>query len=176
MTYVKKIVLTSLFISLTLIMPFFTAQIPTIGSMLLPMHIPVLLAGFVCGGKVGLIVGFVSPLLRSAFFTMPPMFPTATAMAFELAAYGFITGYLYHKLNKSTMSIYTSLIGSMIIGRFVWGIVMFACLGINGGTFTFEAFIAGAFINAAIGIVVQLFLIPTCVILLQKNGLIHVEK
>lgn len=168
MNSIKKIVLTGLFITLTLIMPFLTAQIPSIGSMLLPMHIPVLLAGFVCGPKVGLVVGFVSPLLRSMLFAMPPIFPTATAMAFELAAYGFIAGFVYNKLGKGTLNIYCSLISSMVIGRFVWGIAMYMALAINGATFGFEAFIAGAYLNALVGIVLQLFLIPILVVLLEK--------
>lgn len=172
MNSVKKIILTGLFITLTLIMPFFTAQIPSIGSMLLPMHIPVLLAGFVCGGKIGLIVGFVSPLLRSMLFTMPPLFPTATAMAFELAAYGFITGFLYNKLGRTKVSMYCSLISAMLLGRVVWGIVMYCCLAINGGSFGFEAFMAGAFLNAGIGILVQLILIPSLVLLLEKANVL----
>lgn len=56
--------------------------------MLLPMHIPVLVCGFVCGWKYGLIVGLLTPLLRSVTFTMPPLFPSATAMAFEMPLTG----------------------------------------------------------------------------------------
>ena len=85
---VKEIVLAGFFLALGIVLPFLTMQIPSFGSMLLPMHIPVILCGFICGGPLGLIVGFIVPLLRSALFSMPPMFPTAIAMAFELAAYG----------------------------------------------------------------------------------------
>lgn len=176
MNKIKELVLTSLFITLTLVMPFLTAQIPSIGSMLLPMHIPVLLAGFVCGGRVGMIVGLVSPILRSILFGMPPMFPTATAMAFELGAYGLVAGMLYLKLKGGLISIYTSLVCSMVVGRFVWGIVMYICLGVQGTVFGFEAFLVGAFINASIGIVLQLVLIPICVLLLETHGLVYVEK
>jgi thiamine transporter ThiT len=84
----KKMVLSALFIALGLVLPFFTGQIPQIGSRLLPMHIPILLCGFVCGAPFGLAAGFITPLLRSLIFGMPPMMPTAVAMAFELAAYG----------------------------------------------------------------------------------------
>lgn len=83
-----KLVLSAGFLALGLILPFFTAQIREIGNMLLPMHIPVLICGFVCGWQYGLAVGFITPLLRSMVFGMPPMFPTATAMAFERHLWG----------------------------------------------------------------------------------------
>ena len=49
--------------------------------MLLPMHLPTLLCGFLCGGPWGAAVGFLAPLMRSAILGMPPPFPTAVAMA-----------------------------------------------------------------------------------------------
>ncbi len=84
----KKLVLSGVFLALALLLPFVTGQIPQIGAALAPMHIPVLLCGFVCGWPFGLVVGFVAPLLRFMLFGMPPIFPTGIAMAFELAAYG----------------------------------------------------------------------------------------
>ena len=80
----KNMTLAALFLALGLVLPFFTGQIPQIGSMLLPMHIPVFLCGLICGWQYGAAVGFVVPLMRSVLFGMPPLFPTATAMAFEL--------------------------------------------------------------------------------------------
>ncbi|WP_322597248.1 ECF transporter S component [Acetivibrio straminisolvens] len=91
----KRLVLSGLFLALGLLIPFLTAQIPSLGSRLLLMHIPVLLCGFICGWPYGLIIGLVLPVFRSMLFGMPPMFPTAVAMAFELAAYGLMTGLLY---------------------------------------------------------------------------------
>ena len=137
---VTKLTLSAVFLALGIVLPFLTGQIPTIGSMLLPMHIPVLICGFVCGWQWGLLVGFVLPLMRSALFSMPPMMPTAAAMAFELAVYGAVTGILYQKLPKTTASIYVSLAGAMIAGRIVWGIVSMilsiACLVHDYGVIT----------------------------------------
>ncbi len=95
----KKLVYSALFLALALVLPFLTGQIQTFGQMLAPMHLPVLLCGFVCGPVWGLAVGAVAPLLRSLLFGMPPMFPTAVAMAFELAAYGLFTGLFYRLLS-----------------------------------------------------------------------------
>lgn len=93
-----KMVLAALFLALAYVMPFLTGQIPEIGSMLCPLHIPVLLCGFICGWPWGLAVGFIAPLFRSLTLGMPPFFPTAVCMAFELAAYGGIAGWMHKVL------------------------------------------------------------------------------
>lgn len=169
----RQLTLAALFLALGLIMPFLTAQIPTVGSRLLPMHIPVLLGGFVLGGPYGAIIGFITPLLRSALFGMPPMFPTATCMAFELATYGFVTGYLYQQLKKNIVNIYITLIFSMIIGRIVWGLVSLLIYSLQGNTFTMTMFVAGGLTNAIPGMILQIILIPILVLALQKAHLLY---
>ena len=120
----KHLVLTELFLALGIVLPFLTGQIPEIGSMLLPMHLPVLLCGFVCGWPYGLAVGFITPLLRSLLFGMPPMFPKAVAMAFELAGYGCLAGLLFRILPlKNIFRIYLSLLSAMLGGRIIYGLV-----------------------------------------------------
>ena len=169
----KKLTYSALFLALTFILPFFTGQIPQIGSMLSPMHLPVMLCGFVCGGPWGLAVGFAAPLLRSLTLGMPPLFPTALAMAFELAAYGLFCGVFYDLLRKKCSSLkacYIALAGAMLAGRLVWGAAQFVLLGVSGGSFTFSAFLAGAFFNAVPAIVVQLALVPAIVTLLERAG------
>ena len=173
---VLKMVLAALFLAMAYVMPFLTGQIPEVGAMLCPLHIPVLLCGFICGWPWGLIVGFTAPLLRALTLGMPPLFPTAVAMAFELCAYGAATGILHKLLPRKKPFIYVSLIGAMIIGRLVWGISMFVCLSVTGGSFTLAAFIAGAFTNAIPGIIVQLVLIPVLVMLLDNPKVLKLEN
>ncbi|MDD4494265.1 MAG: ECF transporter S component [Eubacteriales bacterium] len=173
---IRNLVLSGLFIALGYIMPFFTMQIPALGSMLLPMHIPVLLCGFICGAPYGLIVGFITPLLRSAITSMPPIYPIALAMAFELAAYGFLAGLLYKIFPKKPLLVYVDLILAMIGGRIVWGIASLVLFGIKGNAFTFALFLNGAFINALPGIIVQFLLIPLIIIALQKANLTQKDK
>lgn len=174
--HLLNVALSGMFLALAYVFPFFTGQIPEIGSMLCPMHIPVLLCGFVCGAPCGLLVGFVTPLLRSATLGMPPLFPTATAMAFELAIYGLIAGLLYKVLPKKKINIYFSLIGAMIVGRIVWGTVMFCVMGFDVTEFGFAAFWAGAIVNAVPGIIAQIILIPMVVMVLEKANLILNKK
>ena len=163
-----KMSLAALFLALAYVMPFLTGQIPEIGAMLCPLHIPVLLCGFICGWPWGLIVGFVAPLLRSLTLGMPPLFPTAVCMAFELAAYGAVAGLMHRFLPRKKPYIYCSLLTAMIIGRIIWGLAMYIFMGINGGAFTFAAFVASAFTNAIPGIIVQIVLIPLLVMILEN--------
>ena len=165
-------ILAALCLALAYVMPFLTGQIPEIGSMLCPMHIPVLLCGFLCGWPWGLVVGFVAPLLRSLTLGMPPLFPTAVCMAFELAAYGAVAGIMHRVLPRKKPYIYCSLLTAMITGRLVWGAAMFVFMGVNGGAFTFAAFVAGAITNAIPGIIVQLVLIPVLVMILDNPKII----
>ncbi|MBP3579403.1 MAG: ECF transporter S component [Lachnospiraceae bacterium] len=174
MKNIKYLVLSALFLALGIILPFFTGQIPEIGSMLLPMHLPVLLCGFVCGWPYGLAIGFITPLLRSLLFSMPPMFPKAVAMAFELAAYGSLAGLFYHLLpHKNTARIYLSLIGAMLGGRIVYGLVCIPLMGIAKVPYSFEIFFASTVIEALPGIILQLILIPILLLALQKANLIE---
>lgn len=163
----KKMVYSAMCLALCLVLPFLTGQIPEVGSMLLPMHLPVLLCGFLCGGSWGAVVGFTAPLLRHLLFSMPPM-PGCISMAFELAAYGLVVGLLHKKLGGGLKGIYGSLICAMIAGRLVWGAAQMVILGLNGGSFPFSAFVAGAFTSAIPGIVLQLVLVPMLVRALEK--------
>ena len=169
-------ILSALFLALAYVMPFLTGQIPEFGSMLCPLHIPVLLCGFICGWPWGLAVGFIAPLFRSLTLGMPPLFPTAICMAFELAAYGAITGFMHKLLPRKKPYIYVSLLTAMIVGRIVWGISMYTFMGVSGGNFTCAAFIAGAFTNAIPGIIVQIVLIPILVMLLDNPKVLNFKN
>ena len=168
---IQKLVSSALCLAIAMVLPLLTGQIPEIGQALSPMHIPVLLCGFVCGPMWGMAVGFVAPFLRYAVFGMPPM-PMGIAMAFELCAYGLMTGILYKLLPKKPSTIYITLILSMIAGRIIWGIARFIMAGLTAGEFPFSAFIAGAVTTAIPGIILHIVLIPLLVMALKKAKLI----
>lgn len=155
-------------LALCLLLPFLTGQIPQIGSALCPMHLPVLLAGFLCGPWWALVTGLAAPLLRNLLFSMPPLL-TAIAMSFELGTYGVVSGLLYRRLPKNLAGLYISLITAMITGRIVWGIVRVAMTGMADEAFTWAMFLAGAFTTAIPGIIIQLILIPVLVTAIKKS-------
>lgn len=176
-TKIQKISLSAMFLALGLILPFLTGQIREIGNMMLPMHIPVLLCGLICGWQYGLAVGFITPIMRSMIFVMPVMYPMAIGMAFELAAYGFIVGFLYGRSRwKCIVALYRSMLTAMIAGRLVWGLASMILLGINGKAFTMQAFVAGAIFNAIPGIIIQLVLIPLVMVALGRAKLVPFSK
>ena len=167
--YVRKMSISALCLAIAYVLPFFTGQIQQIGNMLCPMHIPVLLCGFLCGAPWGGLVGITVPILRSVILGMPPLFPTAFCMALELGAYGSIAGFLHRKFPKKNVFVYVTLFMAMIGGRVIWGISMLTSLSIAGGQFGMKAFIAGAVTNAIPGIILQIILVPALVAAAKKN-------
>ena len=169
----QNFVLAAMFMALGLVLPFLTGQIQQIGNMLLPMHLPVLVCGLICGWQYGAVVGFVLPLLRFALFGMPPIYPMGVSMAFELAAYGFLVGWLYsHSRWQCIISLYRCLIAAMVGGRLVWGAVRVLLSGVAGQAFTWEMFLSGALLTAVPGIILQLTLIPALMLALDRSGLV----
>ena len=170
---VKRLVYAAVCLALCLVLPFLTGQIRSIGNALCPMHIPVLLAGYLCGPWWAMAVGAIAPLLRFVLFGMPPLFPMGVSMCFELATYGLTCGLLYRKLPKRTSNIYVSLICAMICGRVVWGAVRALLSGVMQSPFTWATFWAGAFTTAIPGIIVHIVLIPLIVMALRRAKLIE---
>ena len=171
-TNTKKLVYAAVCLALCLVLPFLTGQIPQIGQALSPMHIPVFLCGFLCGWPWALVVGALAPLLRSLLFHMPPLYPQAVGMAFELATYGLVSGLLYKLLPKKTPYIYVTLIAAMLCGRVVWGLARYVMAGLSGSSFPWSAFVAGAFTNAIPGIILHIVLVPVLVIALKRAKLL----
>ena len=171
-----NLVLSAMFLAIALILPLLTGQIKEFGNMLLPMHIPVMLCGLICGWQYGLTIGLLSPILRSVLFAMPIMFPSAIAMALELATYGLVVGILFQKARwKCIKSLYRCLLISMVSGRVVWGIVECILLGIGENGFTISMFVTSAIVKAIPGIILQLLLIPTVMLMLGKTHLVHIK-
>jgi thiamine transporter ThiT len=159
----EQLVLASMFLVLALLVPFLTGQIPGIGQRLLPMHIPILLCGFFCGWKYGLLVGVIAPLMRSMLFGLPLFYPNALAMSLELGTYGLVTGFLSWRMPNTFFAIACALVVAMVCGRIAFGTAMYAFFQIDGNVFTWSAFLGMTVIDAIPGIVLQLVVIPPIV-------------
>ena len=114
-TKIRRLIEASMCLAVGLVLPFITGQIPAIAKVISPMHIPVLICGLAVGWPYGLVVGLVTPLLRSLLFGMPALFPNAVSMAFELAAYGLVSGLVCAAFpEKNLKSVYISLVAAML--------------------------------------------------------------
>jgi len=167
-----SLTLAAMFMAVGLVLPFLTGQIKTIGNMLLPMHLPVMMCGLICGWHYGAAVGFTLPLLRSVIFGMPQLYPNAAAMAFELMTYGLVIGLCYTLLPKKNINIYVSLAVAMIIGRAVWGTVYACMLSFGTESLTWSVFVSSAFLKAFPGIILQFIIIPSLMMFLKKMKLL----
>ncbi len=169
MNQTKNLTISGACVALGVILPITFHSIPNAGSIFLPMHIPVLLCGLICGPYYGLLCGVLAPLVSSFCTGMPPM-AVLPGMLFELAAYGLLSGILIKKINvkNPAIRIYVSLIAAMICGRMLNGLLN--GLIIHAGLYSMQMWITGSFITAFPGIIIQLILIPVIVLALRKAG------
>ena len=173
---IRKMTYAAILLALAILMPRVAGLIPDIGKTLNLMHIPVLLCGFLCGWSRGLAVGFTAPLLSSAINGMPGIFPDAVVMAFELAAYGAVAGWMYKLLSRKLGAgrIYIALLTAMIAGRIVYAAVYLFLTG-TGLVKINEALLAfvwgRAFVKPFPGIILQIILVPLLVMALERAGL-----
>jgi len=168
-----NLVYAAMCLALCQVLPLLTGQIPQIAQLFSPMHIPVLLAGFLCGPWWAMAVGFIAPPLRHVLFHIPA-YPTFVAMALELAAYGLISGLMYRKLPRKTPYIYVTLIVAMIVGRIVSGLanVVLYSLGAKEGIYTLAMFLSAHFVKAWPALILHIVLIPILVLALQRAHII----
>ena len=169
----KRLILAAMFLAIGIVLPSVTMQIRQIGNMLLPMHLPVMLCGAICGWKYGGAIGLILPVFRSLLFSKPTFYPNAVAMAVELCVYGVVIGLVYLYTKNIKGGIFIALVSSILIGRIIWGLVSALLYYLNGTVFTFGLFLTRAFAEAFPGIIAQLILVPAIVLSLKKAKLIE---
>lgn len=173
--YVYKLTVGGLLLAVGIIISriFHVFATPNIGTVLLPMHISVFIAGLYLGTYYGTVIGFITPLINSLFGM--PIFPYNLIMAFELAAYGFFAGLSMDILKKqymgfrsSLLRVYISLIISMITGRIVNAFVLFIMVKFFGMNLPAPISVIASTITGIPGIIIQLLLVPGIVVALYK--------
>ncbi|MCL2055430.1 MAG: ECF transporter S component [Oscillospiraceae bacterium] len=134
-----------------------------LGIVLLPLHIPVIICGFVCGARYGGLCGAAIPIFAMLFNGLPPFI--GIPMIFELCLYGVVSGLAYKKLN-----VFGALIAAMFAGRLAGGLASaaVAALGLANMPFSLSVFLTAYFVTPLLGIVIQLILIPAVILALQK--------
>jgi len=171
MSVVKRSILTAVCIALCVVLPQAFHAIPNAGSVYLPMHIPVLLCGLICGWPYGLLCGLAGPALSSLFTGMPPV-AVLPGMMVECAVYGCVSGLLMGLIRTKKLygDLYLSLIAAMLLGRVLSGVAK--ALIFSPGQLTMAAWVTSSFVTGLPGIVIQLALLPTIVFALMKARLI----
>lgn len=171
---VKKISLAGLFVAIGIILPVVLGSVaPEVGSVISPMHIPVLLCGYICGKKYGAVVGVSLPFIKIMVYGVPPLH-VVIPMAIELAGYGFFAGYFNEKMGDSIKGIYKSLTCSMVIGRILYGVAKYivysyGLFGFAGGKYTLLMFLmSGAVLGGIPAIISHLIVIP-CILQAVKK-------
>ena len=143
-----------------------------------PMHLPVFLAGILCGNWLGLICGACAPIL--GFLTSGrPAFPNAMIpMMFELATYGFVSGLMRNIFVKNPkthkFASVLALVVAMVAGRVVNGFAGGIVLAVGGAPLgaSILAKLASGFTSTWVGIIVQLILVPAILFAMQKSGVL----
>lgn len=172
----KKICAAGVLLAFAIILPqiFHLSGVAQSGKVFLPMHIPVLITGFVAGKYCGMAVGALSPLF-SFLLTGMPTSALLPFMMIELCAYGFAAGFIYHNtpLGRIKGSIYYALIGAMLTGRLVYALSLATAASVFGIPCGGAIAAVNATIAGAAGIIIQIVLIPLLIFALEKSGIIR---
>lgn len=170
MTHIKRMTLSALCVALCVVVPIAFHVIPNAGTVFLPMHIPVLLCGLVCGWQYGLLCGVLGPLVSSVLTGMPPaaMLP---GMMVECGMYGCVGGLMMDHVRTGSLyrDLYISLPVAMLAGRVISGIAK--ALILAPGT-SLTAWATASFVTGLPGISVQLIVLPPLIVALTRSGLI----
>jgi len=169
-SYVKKLVFTAVCAALCVVLPMAFHAVQNAGTIFLPMHIPVLLCGLMCGWPFGFICGVLGPAL-SSLLTGMPLAAMLPSMMIECAAYGCVTGLMmrYVHTKHSIADLYISMITAMVVGRVLAGLAKSFIF--SPGTAPF-AWVTTSLVAGIPGIVIQLLLIPLVVYTLTKAKLL----
>jgi len=156
-------------LALSVVLPYIVhIAVPQGGKVLLPMHIPVQLAGFLISPLAGFLMGIMAPALNFLISGMPP-FPLVVPMTFELAAMGFICGIFGKKINP-LWALLTAIVVSKLFLALGWWLL--TVIGVKIPIYRSAILIASfmAISTGFPGIALQILLVPSLVLILRGVG------
>ena len=158
---------TALYLALAVLLPIGFHAFGIAGRIFLPMHIPVLLAGFLAGPWAGVVVGLLAPGLSHLLTGMPPTY-AVPLMSLELPIYGLVAGVVYNRLR---LNIYIALILAMILGRLMFGLGLLVLGLFMELPYTVATFFStgGAIMTGLPGVIVQIIIIPIIVAAVKRG-------
>lgn len=173
MNSIKCMTMAAVCIALCVVLPIAFHSIPDAGTVFLPMHIPVLICGMICGWPYGLLCGLLGPLTSSVLTGMPPV-AILPAMMVECGTYGLISGLVlkFVRTRSTYGDLYIALITAMLAGRVLSGVAK--ALIFSPGM-ALSSWITASFVTALPGIIIQLVFLPSVVLTLMKAKVIPVR-
>lgn len=168
----KRLVIAGLLLAIGIILPMIFHATGIEETIFLPMHIPVLIGGFLLPPYLALLLGMLTPLLNSLIGGMSPLFPIVVIMILELGIYGLIASIMYRRLELPSI---ISLIISMIAGRVMAGLVVFILAAFFGIQMDPMVFIIDEVTAGLPGIIIQLILIPSIIQGIVKYTTINLD-
>lgn len=168
----RRLVIAGLLLAIGIIIPMIFHSTGIAGTVFLPMHIPVLMGGFLLPPYLALLLGMLTPLINSLVTGMPPLYPIGIIMIFELGVYGLIASLLYRRLSIPSI---ISLIVSMIAGRIMAGLVVFILATFFAVQLDPILFIIGGVTTGIPGIIIQIILVPSLIHGIVKYTTINLD-
>ncbi|SCZ81925.1 ECF transporter S component [Acidaminobacter hydrogenoformans] len=160
MNNTKAMIRGALIIAMGLLVPTVFHLTSVSGAIFLPMHLPILVGAAFVNPWIALVAGALTPLASSIATGMPPLFPIAFLMTFELAVYGWTMSWL---LNKKRVNIYAALIIAMIAGRTALGLAAVVTTSLFAVQLNPFMYMKGAILTGLPGMALQLLLVPVLI-------------
>ncbi len=162
-----KRILAACFLALGVVLPLFIGQVPSLGRMLLPMHIPVLLCAFICGKRYAVPMAMLLPLVRYALFSLPA-FPLIVAA--ELAIYALTAGCLIEGkplLTRKNIGVILAI--TLVCGRLVRMVLQIGFLLLINSEAAIPAFLADTMLVGLVGGVLHWLLLPPLLAIVHRR-------
>jgi niacin transporter len=168
----KNLTVTAALIAVGVLLPAICHMFGVVGTIVLPMHIPVLTAGLLLPLPYALAVALISPVIGTFATGMPALFPVLPLMLAELAGYA-VFAYIFKRglqlvgmKNRAATVIALAL--AMIFGR---AVLTAACFIMDAavGTFSAVVYLEKALVSGIPGMALQLFVVPALSEVLSKT-------
>lgn len=168
-SFKKRLVFSVIFTTLAVAFSFFSIIDANVENTLMPVHIPVLLGSFVCGGPLGFFIGLAAPLLKFLLFSSPAPLSDVVCCSFELAVCGCFGGYLFRSLPAKLPFYALNTAISLLAAKTTYFVLKYLITIFFAGTdLAPEVFISNHLIPALVGIAFQSVVIPIVVVVFKK--------
>ena len=171
MSKTQKLTVSALLTAVGMLLPLLTHLLGTgaAGTVVLPMHLPVLCCGFLCGPLYGLACGLLVPVCNCLLTGMPVAYPMLPIITCELCVYGVLSGVFSKKtpLCRKPWGIYVALLLTMLCGRAAYGGAWAALFLLNPALKA--PTVVAAVVTGLPGICIQLMLVPSVVLAVEHG-------